>query len=312
MRYLFAILLSFAVCPAYSQQPPQVPQVKAEKETETSPKNQNNPQADHQPANFYKRSPATNTNTYDATKQSEHGDDGGTEFWPPFYGYRIKITDSLLVFFTFILSIFTGLLWRSTEKLWGETKATSVIAEKQMALAGMQADLAEKQHGLQRWQYLTTHRPRLIIRRISLDEGDGNYFTPGRIHPKIQFIIANIGGSRATIIESNATFARLDGLLPAIPPYSMETNAIKCIVREAGQSDPPEFLAIEDREIVRIIGGWKGCTITSGYSSPFYFFGYIQYRDDIDIVRRMTFCRRYNPAIKRFIDVNDPEYEYAD
>jgi hypothetical protein len=46
------------------------------------------------------------------TKQVE-----GTEFWSPFYGYRVKITDSLLVLFTLLLFFATLALWLSTRRL---------------------------------------------------------------------------------------------------------------------------------------------------------------------------------------------------
>lgn len=40
----------------------------------------------------------------------EHGNEAGNEFWPPIFGYRVKVTDSLLVLFTF-------LLWLATRRL---------------------------------------------------------------------------------------------------------------------------------------------------------------------------------------------------
>lgn len=225
----------------------------------------------------------------------------------------------ITVLSTVAIAWFTATLWRATtglqsaaERQISDMKKSLSLAEKQMELAGMQAGIAEKQHELQRWQNFTTNRPRLIIRGISLDEGNGDCFTQGSRSPSIQFNVANIGGSRATIIESNATFAKIGVRLPASPPYSIDTNTIKCAIREAGQSNPPEILDIEDVEVSQIVSNWRGRTVTNGDSSQFYFFGYIQYRDSIDIVRRMAFCRRYNPATKRFAEVDDPEYEYAD
>jgi hypothetical protein len=49
----------------------------------------------------------------------------GSEFWPPLYGYTLKISDSLLILFTMVLALFTGMLWWSTDKLWkaGEKQA---------------------------------------------------------------------------------------------------------------------------------------------------------------------------------------------
>lgn len=56
------------------------------------------------------------------------GETEGTEFWPLVFGYKLKITDTLLVAFTLGLTIFTGLLWKSTEKLW-------TAGERQLRLA---------------------------------------------------------------------------------------------------------------------------------------------------------------------------------
>lgn len=234
----------------------------------------------------------------------------------------VKYTGELALF-TFLLFVFTAALWFVTFQLSRDARKTSDrqsiemqksldLAEKQMVLSERQADLAEKQHELQRWHDFTTHRPKLIIRKVLLDEESGDYFTQASRSPSIQFNVANIGGSRATIIKSNATFAKIDGRLPAVPPYSMDINTIKCAIREAGQSDPPETLDIEDVEVSHIVSNWRGKTITNGDSSQFYFFGYIQYSDGIGTVRRMAFCRRYNPATKRFVEIDDPEYEYAD
>ena len=43
-----------------------------------------------------------------------------------------------------------------------------------------------------------------------------------------------------------------------------------------------------------------------------YFFGFITYRDGIGNLRRTAFCRMYDPKVKRFTIVHDPDYEYVD
>ena len=55
---------------------------------------------------------------HDSANNGEHGSEEGTEFWPSFLGYRLKITDSLLVVFTLALALFTYRLWKSTHNLW--------------------------------------------------------------------------------------------------------------------------------------------------------------------------------------------------
>ncbi len=68
----------------------------------------------------------------DTTRIANQGaeENQGTEFWPLVLGYRLKITDTLLVAFTFGLTIFTGLLWRSTDKLWAAGERTLTTTER--------------------------------------------------------------------------------------------------------------------------------------------------------------------------------------
>ena len=48
----------------------------------------------------------------------------GTEFWPPLFGYRLKITDTLVVIFTFLLFLATLALWLATRRLVHDAKST--------------------------------------------------------------------------------------------------------------------------------------------------------------------------------------------
>jgi hypothetical protein len=60
---------------------------------------------------------------------NEQGGEQGTEFWPPLWGYRVKVTDSLLVAFTFLLFVATWLLWRATRNL---VRGADQTAERQL------------------------------------------------------------------------------------------------------------------------------------------------------------------------------------
>jgi len=53
----------------------------------------------------------------------------GTEFWPAFRGYRLRITDTLIVGFMALLFWATWLLWRATRKL---VKDAELSAERQL------------------------------------------------------------------------------------------------------------------------------------------------------------------------------------
>ena len=58
--------------------------------------------------------PLTDTASYTG---QETAHEEGTEFWPPFFGYRLKVTDTLVVAFTAGLFLSTLALWQATRRL---------------------------------------------------------------------------------------------------------------------------------------------------------------------------------------------------
>ncbi len=99
---------------AESQLSPKTPQIETKKESKGSIQYQ---QESHQTKSQPPSTPSAIPNSNDPKKNSEYGNQEGNEFWPPFLGFRFKVTDSLLVLFTAVLAIFTGKLWASTSKL---------------------------------------------------------------------------------------------------------------------------------------------------------------------------------------------------
>jgi hypothetical protein len=88
----------------FSQEPPQIPQG----QTREQPLAQQEGQ-----------SPPTSSGTPQIGTPSErqHGSEEGTEFWPLFFGYRLKITDTLIALFTAGLFVATWWLYRATRNL---------------------------------------------------------------------------------------------------------------------------------------------------------------------------------------------------
>ncbi|MGY2049489.1 hypothetical protein ACW9J6_15050 [Methylobacterium sp. JK268] len=60
----------------------------------------------------------------------EKATEEGTEFWPSLFGYKIKITDSMTVIFTFALVWYTRKLNESTIKLWNAGEKQRDLLEK--------------------------------------------------------------------------------------------------------------------------------------------------------------------------------------
>ncbi len=119
VRYLLAISLLFVVGSVHSQQLPQIPQVEAEQKTEspTHSKEIVSPQ-DLSTCNPSSASSVDITG-FPASPPKPEGKQSGegvSEYWPPLFGYKVKITDSLLVIFTLLLWIATRGLVTGAEK----------------------------------------------------------------------------------------------------------------------------------------------------------------------------------------------------
>jgi len=50
-------------------------------------------------------------------ENGKNAEQRGTEFWPPFFGYRLKVTDTLIAAFTALLFAATFFLWFTTRNL---------------------------------------------------------------------------------------------------------------------------------------------------------------------------------------------------
>ena len=105
---------------AHSQQPPQAPEIQARQDTKGSLKAQEKPKApvtnrEPLPANVPEPVSVPQANQYE--QQGKKPGDEGTEFWPPLFGYRLKVTDTLLVLFTALLFVATWRLWLATDNL---------------------------------------------------------------------------------------------------------------------------------------------------------------------------------------------------
>jgi hypothetical protein len=131
-RLFFAIFL-FASCDlVWSQVPPKTPQVEPEQQPEGGLKTQDGstqqPNTSTQPPPSI---PEVKSDGADRKRESktEEGSEQGTEFWPPFRGYRLKVTDTLLAGITFLLFLAILALWWSTRKL---VRGAEKTAERQL------------------------------------------------------------------------------------------------------------------------------------------------------------------------------------
>jgi hypothetical protein len=234
------------------------------------------------------------------------------------------------LFFAGALVFFTAVLWYATNKLAtstaelsaaeaansAELRKASEIAEKQLKVSAAQVDIQKKQHEIGRLEYLAAHRPRLRIRNVEIEDGS-------HIHPTFYFVhgtevtgrlvVVNVGGSKATIVDTRYRIFCTRGELPTIAPFGVDvrTDLLLCDeVLAPGQSNtvkisgmifltPPDpALGVKMRQFE--VEGWK-----------LYVMGQICYRDDGGDERLMGFCRERGKD-GRFRAIQDLDYEYED
>jgi hypothetical protein len=130
---LAALFFQFAIVDCLSQDSlRQAPQVKSEQQPESGlqPQERDKKQTETTPE-FPLRVPEVLSDSSEEESQGDtnKGSEQGTEFWAPFYGYRLKVTDTLLVAFTFLLFNATIALWWSTRRL---VRGAEKTAERQL------------------------------------------------------------------------------------------------------------------------------------------------------------------------------------
>jgi hypothetical protein len=203
--FILAVLLSLLVViaglvHALKQHPPYAPQINAEQQTHGALKGEENAQA---------RSPsATNADEEHGGKHAEKGEEDGTEFWPAFLGFRLKITDSLLAAFTLGLLVFTGLLWRSTDKLWAAGEKQLISSERSVAAQLEETRLSRR--------ILEVQVRADITRSVS----EIRNMEPGMV-PQAHVVIENTGQTPAYDVEAIIGIGigpfPMDGPVPDLP-----------------------------------------------------------------------------------------------
>jgi hypothetical protein len=208
-----------------------------------------------------------------------------------------------LVAVTLGLAVYTALLYRATVKLGkgadDAAKKQADIAETQIALEAKQTDLAEKQHGLQRLQFLATHRPRVILREAYAVRDNGQPL-------KASYVLANTGGSDATIHESKFQLRHEPVTsIRRVPDCNNSMDIPTCTIslgaHLAGDHVSSEVGELWGMPFEIQTGGWA-----------IYFSGHIVYEDANGILRHLAFYRVLNEETGRFVPINDPQLEYGD
>jgi hypothetical protein len=233
---------------ALKQHPPYAPEVKAQQHSNRAVEGEQDAKSE--------TPSATISDKGHTTDHGEKAEEEGSEFWPPLSGYRLKITDSLLVAFTFGLTVFTGLLWKSTSGLFNVTK---IVAD---------AD-----------------RPHMIPAEITIS-GIRGAAESGNVRVKFEYKFINYGRSPA-FMQRFCLMIRVGlgkiGELEPIPSYGEPTQTNHIIVVNGwwGTVDiSPSMVAIAEQDVADILNG----------SAKLIIVGFIEYGDTASQMHKMRFA----------------------
>ncbi len=193
-----------------------------------------------------------------------------------------------------------------------EKSLTIVIALAACVQAGAavwQGFIYRRQTRLASQTLVATFRPRLLVRNVVLDVGTVVTVagTPDKAWA-VRYTITNTGGSPAKVTHllADSVYPE-EGGLPAIARFRDGNAFTESFSLQPGQhrevtSEIPKNVSDYVR-FLRSVG--QGAT-------DLYFTGYLRFADELGLSRSYGFCRKYNPNLKRFEIVDNPDYEFAD
>jgi len=245
---------------------------------------------------------ATSPSPDDIRRQYDYG---SSEWWLVYLSFA-------LVLVTTGLAIYTAKLWRATNMLAQDAKDTAtrqaVEMQASLLISKEAVSITKESVDLARKEFISSHRPRLIVRNVTIKPPyvEGIPYALGK-PLQIEWAVVNTGDTPSKIVSGNASLLVIDHLFDARTPYSDEPDNMKGITLAPGGAYT--FIMQDDRIVFENPSKWH-CIINK--EKILYFYGFITYQDDIGIERRTAFCRKYDPAVKKFVIVNDIDYEYND
>jgi hypothetical protein len=220
--------------------------------------------------------------------RSESAESEPDEYWYLGDGHRMKISDALLIALTGLLTLIIGFLWRSTYKLWRETRAGVAIA-KQAASAAAHSALAAQ---LSAEASVAAEQPRWIVSDMRLLLEDMNLDTA---QPDGMLIVTltNLGRTAAETTRAVLRW-KLAVLLDPKPRYPVgavkDPGAFGNVVKQGETYDLAESLSLSGDDVERIRRG----------ETHLWVYGYVAYRDFLDRHWRKGFVGVLDPTATKW------------
>jgi hypothetical protein len=199
---------------------------------------------------------------------------------------------------------FTGQLVTATEVLGGATLLLFVIGI-------VQARMLRQQIKLGRDEFISTNRPRIVLREAYTDPIPGEPIV-------VTYVLANLGGTKATLLRSQFCIECADlkeprrqvALDPGMVPdlrADFESGAHGG-ANFAGTVNAPVTTAI----LTNTKDGSELVCVGPNDTRVYFFYGRVSYKDERGVERGMAFFRALAHGSYRFVPIGDPQLEYSD
>ncbi len=195
------------------------------------------------------------------------------------------------------------------------------FAYRQWQTIRQQAKATNRQAEIAQQTLVLTYRPKLIVRNVVMEQPDmRNWTVPQDIKTDQLFVwrlyVSNIGGTPATVTETGCWIILVLGELPMERPYEGRSgNTVITGMKVANKLFPGESGTLHIALLgEQVEGGQDPIKGLQGYPKQLhiYVMGWVTYVNDIGIVRRTAFCRRYDWARQYFVAVDNLDYEHAE
>src|ERR1700688_820926 len=198
---------------------------------------------------------------------------------------------------------------------WPEGIATWALIATLLAIM-YQAILTHLSVRVARDALIASGRPTLEVKHVSLaiQSLDDREW-------KIGCIVANVGGSGATIIETDLTISRpvvgtIESLLVGVPHHDRKYSFGSFSIEPGERQERTIALDANDRLRFNLAHGQAEKRRTEGKepltTSPIVCFGFFRYRDKRGIARLTGFGWVWNSLNMTFTRLDNPNYEYRD
>jgi hypothetical protein len=183
--------------------------------------------------------------------------------------------------------------------------STSIIAAFTVVLVGVsysQSRLIRKSIELTKSEFIATHRPRIIVRLVQ------GPFVEADAKPQFVWVtIANIGVTKATVLEWGADLARRKGRNWITPGLDAGPKVIDPIVLVSGRRHSFTVAAKIPYDDAQIFSDVFDDLADSADKAELCAVGVIRYADESNIVRETGFFRVYHTASETLSHPRIPE-----